>query len=59
MQRPNVYIELEAMIEKDWLVKSPSELDQLLAQLEKGGQITRKEYRSLLELYIGRSKTVQ
>jgi hypothetical protein len=56
MQQTTIYRELEAMIEKGWLVKSPSELDQLLAQLEKDRQITREEYRSLLELYVAKGK---
>jgi hypothetical protein len=56
MQQTTIYRELEAMIKKDWLVKSPSELDQLLAQLEKARQITREEYRSLLELYVAKGK---
>jgi DNA-binding MarR family transcriptional regulator len=56
MQQTTIYRELEAMIKKGWLVKSPSELDQLLAQLEKARQITREEYRSLLELYVAKGK---
>ncbi len=56
MQHSTIYKELEAKIEKDQLGKSPSEFDQLLARLEKDRQITRKEYRSLLELYVGKSQ---
>ena len=59
MQQSTIYQELESMIEKDWLVKNPSEVDQLLAQLENDGKITREEYRSLLELCVGKSKTIQ
>jgi hypothetical protein len=58
MQQSTIYKELEAMIEKNWPVKSPSEFDQLLAQLKKDRQITREEYRSLLELFIGKSKKI-
>jgi hypothetical protein len=58
MRQTTIYRELEAMIEKNWLVKSPTELDQLLARLEKDRQITREEYRSLLELYIGKNKKI-
>ena len=58
MQQASIYKELEALIEKKWLVKSPSEFDQLLAQLEKDRQITREEYRSLLELFMGKSKKI-
>ena len=59
MQQLSIYKELEAMIEKDQLVKVPSEFDRLLAQLEKDGKITRAEYRSLLEIYLGKSKKTQ
>ena len=58
MQQSTIYKELEDMIMKDWLVEGPSELDTLLAQLEKDRKITRGEYRSLLELYLGKSKKV-
>ena len=58
MQQSSIYKELEAMIEKNWLVKSPSEFDQWLVQLEKHRQITREEYRSLLELFMGKSKKI-
>jgi hypothetical protein len=59
MQQLSIYKELEAMIEKDQLVKVPSEFDRLLAQLEKDGKITRAEYRSLLETYLGQFKKSQ
>jgi hypothetical protein len=58
MQQTRLYKELKTMIEKDWLVKSPSEVEQLLARLEKDRQLTREQYRSLLELYIGKSKKI-
>jgi DNA-binding MarR family transcriptional regulator len=58
MQQSSIYKALEAMIEKNWLVKSPSEFDQLLAQLEKARQITREEYRSLLELFLRKSTKI-
>ena len=42
------------MIKKDWLVKSPTELDQMLKQLVKTKKITTADYRSLLEKYLGK-----
>ena len=59
MQQSTVYKELEAMIEKDWLVKSLPELDQLLKQLMQDGQITTADYRSLLERYLGKFNKTQ
>jgi hypothetical protein len=59
MQQSNIFKELEAMIEKDWLVKSLTELDSMLKQLVQNQQITLADYRSLLEKYLGRFKTVQ
>jgi hypothetical protein len=56
MEHSATYIELEAMIEKNWIVKSISEFDQQLSQLEQEGQISREEYISLLDLYIGKRK---
>ena len=58
MPQSTIYKELEAMIEKNWLVKSLSEFNKQLEQLEKDRQITIGEYRSLLELYIGKSKKI-
>jgi len=54
MQQSTIYEELEAMIKKDWLVKSPTELDQMLKQLVKTKKITTADYRSLLEKYLGK-----
>ena len=59
MQQSTIYKQLEGMIEKDWLVKNPLEVDKLLAQMEKDRRITRGEYRSLLELYLGKIKKIQ
>jgi hypothetical protein len=58
MEESTIYRELEAMIEKDFLVKSPSEIDQMLKALEKDGRITLGEYRSLIELYLGKTKKI-
>lgn len=44
------------MIEKNWMVKSLSEFEQQLEQLEKNGQITAEEHKSLIELYIEKFK---
>jgi hypothetical protein len=52
MESSTIYIELKAMIEKNWLQKSVSGLDQMLKQLEEEGQVTAEERRSLLELYV-------
>jgi hypothetical protein len=35
-----IYIELEAMIEKNWVVRSLPEFGQQLEQLEKEGKIS-------------------
>jgi hypothetical protein len=56
MQKSTVYQELEAMAKTAWLGKSLTEIDQLLKQLIKEGQITKADYRSLLEIY---SKTLK
>ena len=40
------------MIEKNWIVKSLSEFDQQLQELENDGQFTTEEHKSLLKLYI-------
>ena len=51
-----VYLEFEAMIEKNWVVQSLPEFGQQLEQLEKEGRISTQEHESLLKLYIGKSK---
>lgn len=51
-----VYIELEAMIEKNWVVQSLPEFGQQLEQLEKEGKISFQEHASLLKLYLGKFK---
>jgi hypothetical protein len=57
MDHSLVYIELEAMIEKDWLVKSLTEFEQQLDRLVQERRITPEEHASLLRLYIGRSSS--
>ena len=52
MDHSVVYVELEAMIEKNWLVKSLTEFEQQLDQLAQEGLITAEEHASLLRLYI-------
>jgi hypothetical protein len=56
MEHSLVYVELVAMIEKNWIVKSLSEFDWQLEELEKDGQITAEERKSLLELYLEKFK---
>jgi hypothetical protein len=51
-----VYIELEAMIEKNWVVQSLPTFGQQLEQLEREGKISLQEHASLLKLYLGKSK---
>ena len=46
-----LYVELEAMIEKNWFVRSLPEFDRQLEQLEKEGKISALEHASLLKLY--------
>lgn len=57
MEHSLIYVELAAMIEKNWIVKSLSEFDRQLEGLEKDGQITADERKSLLELYLEKFKT--
>ena len=54
MQQSTIYKELESMIEKNGLLKSPTEFDQLLKQMLQAGKITNADYRSLLESYLGK-----
>ena len=56
MEHSFVYVELVAMIEKNWIVKSLSEFDRQLEGLEKDGQITAEQRKSLLELYLEKFK---
>ena len=51
-----VYVELEAMIEKNWVVQSLPVFAQQLEHLEKEGKISAREHASLLQLYLGKSK---
>jgi hypothetical protein len=57
MQPSPIYTELAAMLEKNWIVKSLSEFDQQLEDLERDGQITADEHASLIELYIEKFKS--
>ena len=56
MEHSSIYVELASMIEKNWIVKSLSEFDHQLDELEKDGQITPDERKSLLELYLEKFK---
>ena len=56
MEHSSIYVELVAMIEKNWIVKSLSEFDRQLQELEKDGQITADERKSLLMLYLEKFK---
>lgn len=56
MDHSSIFVELKAMIEKDWIAKSPSEFLQQLAGLERDGQITTEEHGLLWELYLGKFK---
>lgn len=51
-----LYLEFEAMIEKNWVVRSLPEFGQQLEQLEKEGKISPQEHIRLLNLYLGKSK---
>jgi hypothetical protein len=51
-----VYLEFEAMIEKNWVVQSLPIFAQQLEHLEKEGKISAREHASLLQLYLGKSK---
>ena len=51
-----LYIELQAMIEKNWLVKSLTEFAEELNQLQHEGRITATERQSLLEFYFENAK---
>jgi hypothetical protein len=51
-----LYIELQAMIEKNWLVKSLTEFAEDLNQFQHEGWITAAERQSLLEFYLENAK---
>ena len=51
-----VYLEFEAMIEKNWVVQSLPEFGQQLEHLEREGKISTQEHGSLMKLYIGKSQ---
>lgn len=51
------YFEIQSMIEKNWLVKSMTEFDQMLQKLEQEGEIETAERISLIELYTGRDNS--
>ena len=52
MEHSSAYTEFAMMIEKDWLVRSIVEVDQLLNNLEQEGRISAEERVSLWELYV-------
>jgi len=56
MNHSPVYIELESMIQKNWMVQSLAEFGQELERLEKEGKISTQERSSLIELYVGKSR---
>jgi hypothetical protein len=56
MDHSPTYVELEAMIEKNWLVKSLAEIGRMLNELENEGQITAEEHKALMQLYKAKSK---
>ena len=56
MEHSGTYLELATMIQKDWIMKSISEVAELLSQLEKEDRITAEERASLWELYAGKFK---
>lgn len=58
MQQSTVYKELEVMLQKGVLAKSPTEFDQLLKQLMKDRKITNADYRSLLEIYFAKQNWI-
>jgi hypothetical protein len=49
-------MELESMIQKNWMVQSLAEFGQELERLEKEGKISTQERSSLIELYVGKSR---
>ena len=51
-----LYVEFEAMIEKNWVVRSLPEFERQLEQLEKEGKISPQEHIGLLNLYLGKPK---
>ena len=56
MNHSAVYMELESMIQKNWMVQSLAEFGQELERLEKEGKISTQERSSLIELYVGKSR---
>ena len=56
MNHSPLYIELEAMIQKNWMVQSLAKFGQELERLEKEGKISAQERSSLIELYLGKSR---
>ena len=52
MEHSATYIELEKMLEKNWIVKSISEFNEQPSELEKKGKISSEEHKALLDLYI-------
>jgi hypothetical protein len=56
MEQSDIYRVLKAQIEKNLLVKSLSEINQL-ERLEQEGWITRAECRALMEQFIEKLRT--
>jgi hypothetical protein len=56
MEPSGISLQLATMIQKDWIMKSISEVAVLLSQLENEGRITTEEHTSLWELYVGKFK---
>ena len=53
-----IYLEFEAMIEKNWVVQGLPEFGQQLEYLEMQGKISTQEHETLMKLYIGKSQKV-
>jgi hypothetical protein len=56
MEQSDIYRVLKAQIEKNLMVKSLSEINQL-ERLEQEGWITRAECRALMEQFIEKLRT--
>ena len=54
MDQSKGFATLEEMIEKDWMVMSICDFDQLLRQLEEDERITAAEHQSLIRQLAGK-----
>jgi len=54
MDQSKGFAALEEMIEKDWMVMSICDFDQLLRQLEEDERITAAEHQSLIRQLAGK-----